>query len=81
MIRSLKLKMMMQLNQIVHEMEQRGGVFIPPNISKEFPVCFVIDNIVFCNNTPDGKSEFHGTSQVIFQKEVFKENNAHKQKI
>ena len=44
------------------------GVFVSPNINYNTPLHFAIDNVDFSNNTPDGKNEFHGVGQVVFQK-------------
>ena len=44
------------------------GVFVPPNFQPGIPLHFAISNIDFKNDTPDGKSEFHGTTHVVFQK-------------
>ena len=44
------------------------GVFIPPTVTKGTRIHFAIDNTDFHNDTPDGKLEFHGTGQILFQK-------------
>ena len=41
-------------------------VYIPPVISPK-PLFFAIDNIDHTIDTPDGKDQLHGMTQVIFQ--------------
>ena len=55
-------------NAVLKEKEAHNGVYIPPNIVVGKPLHFAIDNTDFRNDTPDGKSEFHGTGQVVLQK-------------
>ena len=43
-------------------------VFVPPNVQPYILLHFPADNTDFKNDTPDQKSEFHGTTLVIFQK-------------
>ena len=54
-------------NTIVEKTTTNGGVFVPSNLELGKELHFVIDNIDFKNDTPDGKSEFHGTTLVAFQ--------------
>ena len=54
-------------NTIVEKTTTNGGVFVPSNLELGKKLHFVIDNIDFKNDTPDGKSEFHGTTLVAFQ--------------
>ena len=53
---------------IADNMDKNEGVFLPSNICKGSPIQFAIDNKDFANDTLDGKREFHGTGQVVFQK-------------
>ena len=62
-------------NEITRNIAQNNGVYLPPNIVKGEPIHFAIDNIDFKNDTPDGKNEFHGTGQVVFQKSSEKERH------
>ena len=55
-------------HEVVENISLNHGLFVPPNIQLDIPLHFVIDNIDFKNDTPDSKSEFHGTNPVIFQK-------------
>ena len=48
-------------------MEDSGGVHVPSSIQKECPIYFDVDNCDFQNNTPDGKHEFYGTVQIVYQ--------------
>ena len=54
-------------NAVSENISLNHGVFVPPNIQPGIPLHFAIDNIDFRNDTPDGKSEFHGTTHVVFQ--------------
>ena len=47
---------------------ENDGVFIPPTVTQDTKIHFAIDNTDFHNDTPDGKLEFHGTGQILFQK-------------
>lgn len=53
---------------VIEVIDKNGGVHIQPNVdlNKKFP--FALDNTDFQNDTPDGKNQFHGTTQVSFQK-------------
>ena len=55
-------------NAVAENMPKNHGVFVPPNIQPCIPLHFAIDNIDFKNDTSHGKSEFHGTTLVVFQK-------------
>lgn len=55
-------------NATTNMMSQKNGVYVPPSLTKGHRLHFAIDNTDFHNDTPDGKSEFHGTGQVVFQK-------------
>ena len=54
-------------NAVVEKVTTKGGVFVPSSLELGNKLHFAIDNIDFKNNTPDGKSEFHGTTLVVFQ--------------
>ena len=49
--------------------EENNGVFIPPTVESGTRMHFAIDNTDFHNDTPNGKLEFHGTGQILFQKQ------------
>ena len=51
-------------------MKGNNGTYIPPTIRKGSPVYFAVDNIDFRNDTPDGKNEFHGIGQVVYQQAI-----------
>ena len=49
-------------------MEQNDGIFIPPDVVSGRRVFFVVDNVDFAEDTPDGKRTMHGTAMAIFQR-------------
>ena len=51
-------------------MKENGGVYIAPNISVNKPLYSAIDNIDLQIDTPDGKNQLHGVTQVIFQEKI-----------
>ena len=55
-------------NSVIKEKEMHSNVYISSNISIGMPLHYAIDNTDFKNDTPDGKSEFHGTGTVVLQK-------------
>ena len=55
-------------NSVAAQIHYNNGVYIPPNITTGRRLHFAIDNTDFKNDTPDGKSEFHGTGAIVFQK-------------
>ena len=61
-------------NAVAVSAENNGGIYVPPNIISSVPIHFAIDNTDFSNDTPDGKNEFHGTGQIVFQKKQAFEN-------
>ena len=63
----LKIIKTMLSNAVVKEIENNGGVYVPPNISQGTRLHFAIDNVDF-RNAQYGKGEFHGTGHVVFQK-------------
>jgi len=55
-------------NAVVKRMSETNGVYVPHLIQEGEPVYFAIDNCDFKNDTADGKNEFHGTAQIVFQR-------------
>ena len=55
-------------NAVTKTMEENNGQFIPPGIVRNRGIHFAIDNTDFRNDTPNGKSEFHGTGMTAFQR-------------
>ena len=57
-------------NDLVTHAKQKirsnSGVYVPSVISPK-SLFFAIDNIDLIIDTPDGKDQLHGTTQVIFQ--------------
>ena len=47
-------------------MSLNHGLFVTPNIQPCIPLHFAINKIDFKNDTPRGKSEFHGTTLAVF---------------
>lgn len=45
----------------------QDGIYLPPGLSENKPLYFAIDNIDLKIDTPDGKGQLHGTTQVVFQ--------------
>ena len=56
------------VNKISKNTDNINGFFVPPDIIYNTPQHFAIDHVDFSNDTPDGKNEFHGVGQVVFQK-------------
>ena len=50
--------------------DELNCVYVLPNVVKERPLHFSIDDIVFEKDTHDGKNKFHGTAQVTLQKRM-----------
>ena len=48
-------------------MEDSHGVYVPPSIQKECLMFLPVNNCHFQNDTLDGKHEFHGTVQIVYQ--------------
>ena len=70
---SIKYEKVIQIENDIAEtvknnMLENNGLYLPPNLKKDVPIHFAIDNSDFENDTPDGKNEFHGTVMVAFQK-------------
>ena len=55
-------------NAVAGNVPQNHGAFVSPNIQPCIPLHFAIDNTDFKNDTSHGKSEFHSTTLVVFQK-------------
>ena len=53
---------------VLKGMEEKGGLFLPPDIVKGRHVFFAIDNIDFAEDTYDGRNTLHGTAMAIYQK-------------
>ena len=57
-------------NAVTAKMSENDGKYIPPPIHPGSPVYFAVDNCDFKNDTPDGKHEFHGTAQIVYQASI-----------
>ena len=55
-------------NVLVKEMESCIDVYVSPGIQHGSRLHFTFNNVRFHNDASDGKNEFQGTSQVVFQK-------------
>ena len=53
---------------VLKRIEQNDGVYLPPDIVVRHHVFFAVDNVDFCEDTPDGKRTFHGTAMAIYQR-------------
>ena len=51
-------------------MKDNNGTYIAPIIRKGSPVYFAVENIDFRNDTSDGKNEFHGIGEVVYQQTI-----------
>ena len=49
------------------KMSENGGIYVPPSLSPNKSLYFAIDNVDFQTDTPDGKEQLHGITQVVFQ--------------
>ena len=49
-------------------MSENGGIYVPPSLSPNTSLYFAIDNVDFQIDTPDGKEQLHGTTQVVSRK-------------
>ena len=47
-------------------MSENGEIYVPPSLSPNTSLYFAIDYIDFQIDTPDGKEQLHGTTQVAF---------------
>lgn len=55
-------------NAVAKSVSVNHWVFVPLNIQPGIPLHFVANNIDFKDGTTGGKSEFHGTTLVVFPK-------------
>ena len=53
---------------VLKRIEQNDGVYLPPDVVVGRHVFFAVDNVDFCEDTPDGKRTFHGTAMAIYQR-------------
>ena len=53
---------------VLKRLEQNDGVYLSPDIVLGRHVFFAVDNVDFCEDTPDGKRTFHGTAMAIYQR-------------
>ena len=51
-------------------MSEKGGIYVPPSLSPNRSFYFAIDNVDFQIDTPDGKEQLHGITQVVFQEKA-----------
>ncbi|XP_048583519.1 uncharacterized protein LOC5522137 [Nematostella vectensis] len=65
--RVLRVESQIESN-VLQRMEENDGIYLPPDIVKGRHVFFVIDNVDFAEDTPDGKRTFHGTAMAIYQR-------------
>ena len=54
-------------NSVVQRTLKYNGVYVPQTIQAGLPVYFAVDNCDIKNDTADGKNEFHGTAQIVYQ--------------
>ena len=54
-------------NAVVQRALKNNGVYVPLSIPVGLPVYFAVDNCDFKNDIADGKNEFHGTAQIVYQ--------------
>ena len=55
-------------NKISKNIDNNSAVIAPPNIIYNTPLHFAIHSVNISKDTPDGKNEFRGVGQVVFQK-------------
>ena len=55
-------------NSVTDIINKNNWVYVPHTILKDKAIHFAIDNTDFHNDTPDGKGEFDGIGQILFQK-------------
>ena len=58
------------VNSIEMRRQDNNGVFIPPGFQKKSQTFFAIDNIDLKVDTPDGKSQLHGTAIAAYQQQI-----------
>ena len=54
-------------NAVIQRALENNGVYVPPSIQAGLPAYFVVDNCNFKTDTANGKNEFHGTAQIVYQ--------------
>ena len=54
-------------NAVVQRALKNNGVYVPPYIQAGLPVYFAVGNCDFKNDTADGKNDFHGIVQIVYQ--------------
>ena len=65
--RILRVESQIEAN-VLKQVEENDGVYLPPDIVKGRHVFFAIDNVDFSEDTPDGKGTFHGTAMAVYQR-------------
>ena len=65
--RILRVESQIEAN-VLKQVEENDGVYLPPGIVKGRHVFFAIDNVDFSEDTPDGKRTFHGTAMAVYQR-------------
>ena len=63
------------VSTITEDMNKNEAVFLSLSICQRLPIHFAIKNTDFSNDTPAGKRKFHGTEQVVFQKNIQSQGN------
>lgn len=53
---------------VLEQMEENGGVYLPPDIVKGRHVFFAVENVDFAEDTYDGQRTLHGTAVAIYQR-------------
>lgn len=53
---------------VIQQIEQNRGFYLPPDIVKGRHVFFAVDNVDFAEDTYDGQRTLHGTAMAIYQK-------------
>ena len=54
-------------NAVVQRALKNNSVYVPPYIQAGLPVYFAVGNCDFKNDTADGKNDFHGIVQIVYQ--------------
>ena len=65
--RILRVESQIEAN-VLKQVEENDGVYLPPDIVKGRHVFFAIDNVDFSEDTPDGKRTFQGTAMAVYQR-------------
>ena len=65
--RILRVESQIEAN-VLKQVEENDGVYLPPDIVKGQHVFFAIDNVDFSEDTPDGKRTFQGTAMAVYQR-------------